>query len=86
MIGIGLWNSPQATIEGNKIVKNGGYGVGLYQGPCFDTDRLFLGCVSGKQNIIPGPGNPDGNSKGAICPQKLSFLTSTEGGELDRRK
>jgi len=66
----------------------------------YQTDphpRTFTGHIVGRANIIPGPDEPGGNcwwepSIGAcssgFCPPDvdLAFLTSKEGGELDRRK
>jgi len=34
----------------------------------------------------PGLINWDGNKEGGVCPRALVFLTTEEGGELDRRK
>lgn len=79
--GIILTDSAQATIEGNIIGNNEGYGIALYQQPCYDTDEVFTGHVLGKANVIPGPGEPDGNGKGAVCPPDLEFLMTEEGGE-----
>ena len=84
--GILLSGMAQATIEGNKIIQNGDYGVALYQQPCADTGAVFAGRISGKGNYIPGPEKPDGNSKASVCPQNLAFLTSIQGGELNRSK
>jgi parallel beta-helix repeat protein len=78
--GIWLAGSAQAEIEGNTIFNNGSYGVVLYQQPCY-PDMIFKGHVSGKQNTIPGPPEPDGNGKGAVCPEELDFLMTEEGGE-----
>jgi len=79
--GILLEDSAQATIEGNLILSNEDYGVVLFERPCFDTDRVFRGYVTGKQNTIPGPDEPDGNKKDAVCPEELDFLMTEEGGE-----
>jgi len=75
-----LEGSAQATIEGNTIINNRGYGVALYQRPCYDTDKVFEGHISGKRNTIPGPGEPGGNGEGAVCPSELDFLMTEEGG------
>jgi hypothetical protein len=64
-----------------KITANGGYGVALFQRPCHQIDWTFTGRVSGQLNTIPGPGEPEGNRKGAICPEELVFLMTEEGGE-----
>ncbi len=79
--GIRLFKSARATIEGNEIVNNEGYGVMLYQWPCYDTDEAFTGHVAGGGNNIPGPDAPDGNKVGAVCPSpELDFLMTEEGG------
>jgi len=83
--GIMLGASSQATIEANEILGNGGYGVALLGEACFGID-VFTGYVIGRGNIIPGPGEPNGNEDAAICPDELSFLMTEEGGELDRRE
>jgi len=83
--GIILAGSSQATIEANEILGNGGYGVALLGEACFGID-VFTGYVIGRGNIIPGPGEPNGNEDAAICPDELSFLMTEEGGELDRRE
>ncbi|MCK4393758.1 right-handed parallel beta-helix repeat-containing protein, partial [Candidatus Bipolaricaulota bacterium] len=80
--GIVVVDSAQAAIDGNEIINNRDYGVALYQQPCNDTDEVFTGHVTGRANSIPGPDEPDGNRKGAICPTpKLDFLITEEGGE-----
>ena len=84
--GIELEDSAQAILRDTKIIQNRRYGVVLYQQPCFKTDEVFSGHVFGGKNVILGPSDPDGNGKGAVCPEDLSFLMTTEGGELDWRK
>ena len=80
--GIVVVDSAQAAIDGNEIINNRDYGVALYQQPCNDTDEVFTGHVTGRANSIPGPDEPDGNRKGAICPTpKLDFLITEEGGD-----
>ena len=74
-----LMDLAQATIEENKLLDNGRYGVVL------NTKAVFTYYVTGKSNTIPGPGMPNGNRKGAVYPDELSFLMTEEGGELDRR-
>ena len=79
--GIRLASSSAATILGTRITANGRYGVALYRRPCYETDWDFTGYVSGGQNTIPGPGEPEGNGKGAVCPAPdLDFLTAEGGG------
>jgi len=81
--GIQLWGRARATIVGNQIIRNRGYGVALYHRPCYDTAEVFLGHVSGRANIISGPKELDGNSQRAVavCPPELEFLMTEEGGE-----
>lgn len=78
--GIDIRDSAMMTLEGTKISNNGDYGLALYKRPCFDTDNTFTGYVTGKKNTITD------NKKGDVCPAELRFLTTKEGGELDRRK
>ena len=76
--GILLADSVQALIEGNRIIKNEVYGAALYIRSCGFEGRgeAFLGEVRGGGNRIPEPGEPDGNGKGAVCPEELGFLRS----------
>ena len=78
----------EATVEENKIIGNDEYGVAMDLKSCgFKYGwGTFFGYVAGKQNIIPAVDEPDENKKGAVCPDELSFLMTTEGGELDWRK
>jgi parallel beta-helix repeat protein len=84
--GIRLQQSVHINLDENRVAANRWYGVGLYASPCFDTDELFTGYVTGKNNIIPGSENPEGNEEGAFCPNDLYFLTTKQGGELDQRE
>lgn len=91
---IRLSDGAQAAIEGNVIQDNHGYGVSLWEDPCFDLSlskltfagyisersTVFTGCISGKANTIIGSGMLD------TCPVELWFLMTPEGGELDRRE
>jgi parallel beta-helix repeat protein len=89
--GIALGNSPHVTLSGNRVAGNVMYGVFLYERPCAETDLVFLGYLSGRDNVIPSefePGgafDPEGNEWGAVCPGVLIFLRAEEGGELERR-
>jgi len=84
--GIALGDSAHVTLINNHIAANGMYGVFLYEPPCAITDRVFLGYLTGQNNIIPDVLEPEGNQLGAVCPQVLQFLATKEGGELDRRQ
>ena len=81
-----LTDSAQAILQGNKILRNGKYGLALFEVPRFSIYRQFTGYVNGKKNIIPDSDEPDRNKEGAFCPDVLFFLTSKQGGELDRRE
>lgn len=78
--GISMMDSSQAEIRDNEIFDNQGYGVALYQRPCFDTDSKFTGKVEGGVNAIHD------NDNGDVCPDDLKFLMTEEGGELNRRQ
>ncbi len=84
--GIRMWGSFHATITGNLIRDNERYGVALWEPPCFNTDDVFTGYITGRRNLIPWPDLPGGNRLEAVCPVDLDFLLTTEGGELDRRE
>lgn len=88
--GIVLQHETQVTLTGNTIVGNTkedgefGFGVMLVEPPCHGDER-FSGYVAGARNRIPGPDKDYGNEYAAFCPEGLEFLTSEEGGALDRR-
>lgn len=85
--GIVLGEAAQATIVDNIIVGHGAYGVVLAEPPCWGEEGYtFVGYLTGYGNVISGPGDPDGNRSGAVCPEELAFLTTEAGGTLDRRK
>jgi parallel beta-helix repeat protein len=84
--GIYLSGSVHATLETNVIAEGQLYGVGLYERPCIATDTQFSGYIAGFGNTIPGPDEEGGNVLGAVCPDELAFLTTEEGGALDRRE
>jgi len=79
--GVSLREASRAIIKKNYIIRNWGYGVALYQQPCYENDGVFSGRLSGRKNAIPGPGEPNRNGKGAVCPPELEFLMTEEGGE-----
>jgi hypothetical protein len=80
-----MQDSAQATLIGNRIVGNGGYGIVIVE-LCYDVEDSFQGHVSGRGNIIPGPDELEGNKDGAICPGEFGFLITEAGGEFDRRE
>jgi len=74
--GILLLNSVQAKIERNTIINNEGYGVALSirgygSSPAPEPPT---GHVSGCGNAIPDKDEPEGNKKGDVYPEELSFL------------
>jgi nitrous oxidase accessory protein NosD len=79
--GVLLADSIQALIEGNTIIKNEVYGLALYIRSCGFEGRgeAFLGEVRGGGNRIPAPDEPEGNGRGAVCPEELEFLRTPEG-------
>ncbi len=83
--GILLGDSAQCLIKENRVFKNEQYGVALLESPCFDSG-VFSGHVSGSGNTIPSLGQDQANQLGGVCPSPgLDFLTTSEGGEADRR-
>jgi len=81
--GIELFASPDLTLWQSAIMENGRYGVVLAY-PCFHPEEVYSGRLAGGKNTIPGPGEPGENRGGAFCPPELAFLTTNEGGELNR--
>ncbi|MCD5415593.1 right-handed parallel beta-helix repeat-containing protein [Candidatus Bipolaricaulota bacterium] len=69
--GIHLWNEAVLRLVNSRILRNLGYGVSIYLP---DGWAEFTGQVTGSGNLIPGPDEPDGNRKGAVCPPELAFL------------
>jgi parallel beta-helix repeat protein len=83
--GITVGTIGQATITNCTITDNY-YGICITEPACSGPlDLRFTGLVSGRDNVIPGPEQPDGNKTVAVCPAELQFLMTTEGGELDWR-
>lgn len=84
--GIAVSGSPRVELVGNRITANGRYGVTLLAWPCELVLEVTQGHVTGRANAIPGPGEPNANLLGSVCPDALRFLTSEEGGEFDQRE
>jgi len=76
--GLELRHVARATLTGNRITDNARFGVALYERPCVDTDEVFAGYVAGQDNTLAR------NAQGAVCPAGLGFLTTRDGGTLDR--
>lgn len=76
-----------SEMVGNVIINNAEYGVFLLSLVCnysrhYPGDLFFeKGKVYGKDNVIPGPQEPNGNGEGAVCPEELRFLMGKRGGE-----
>ena len=86
--GIGLDGEARADIWGCEIIGNREYGVVLADYFCYRAiapqSAWFGGVVSGGNNHLPGPGDPDGNGVASVCPSELKFLGTSAGGTLDR--
>jgi len=85
LMGIRIAGSADVRIERTHILRSGGYGVALWEEPCLQVDDEFSGRLGGKDNVIPGPEEDDGNERGSVCPQDIDFLLDEQGGTLDRR-
>jgi len=76
--GINCKEEAVVHIQDSRILCNAGYGVSAYLPDCLEDfywfEVEFTGEVTGSGNTIPGPGEPDGNQKGSVCPDSLSFL------------
>lgn len=78
--GVVIWASAEVTLEGNTVFDNTGFGVAVFQPPCFrESPWLFRGRISGGDNLFGA------NRGGDVCPPELEFLSTAEGGDLDLR-
>ncbi len=75
--GIQLRHAARVSLEENRVLASGRYGVAA-------VEVRFTGYVSGRGNVVLGPGDPEGNAAGAVSPEELSFLMSEQGGEFGR--
>jgi hypothetical protein len=82
---IQVWKDASLKLYDSTIVRSGELGVFTYSLECvrmivpsigdsYSTADEFAGNVSGSGNTIPGPGEPDGNRLGDVCPSSLRFL------------
>lgn len=69
----------EATIRGNKIANNRGYGIMISTEKCALEENVnavgFWGSITGALNEITD------NGEKSVCPSELSFLSSKEGGK-----
>ncbi len=77
--GIGASGSSQATLVNSSVIDNG-YGVFAETPACVPGGCPFSGTITGSDNTIPGPGEPNANTIAAVRPSDLSFLTTARGG------
>lgn len=69
------WAPSTVSLTGNTIAGNEYFGVSLGDN--------FAGLLTGQNNVIPERGQSNENEIGAFSSDKLTFLTSTVGGELE---
>jgi parallel beta-helix repeat protein len=82
--GILLLEKAILRLTESHLLRNQGYGVSAHLPGCVEdsqSELRFTGEVSGRGNTIPGPAEPEGNKKGAVCPAELAFLMTKEGGK-----
>lgn len=81
--GVMLEPRSSVTLIENVIISNKGYGVQILAPPLpgMEDGLPFVGNISGRANIIPGPEEKDGNEQGAFCRPELAFLIAVDGGE-----
>ncbi|QAA76414.1 MAG: hypothetical protein BIP78_0648 [Candidatus Bipolaricaulis sibiricus] len=77
--GVVLRDAAQAQLWGNSFLGNYGAGVAVFHGLCIGSGYVFFGRVVGGENVF------EGNYKGRVCPEELSFLWGP-GGEFDFRR
>ncbi len=80
-IGVLLEHRSIVTLIENIIISNSEYGVWILSLSLPEMEPPFVGRISGRANIIPGPGEIDGNEHGAFCRPDLAFLVTADGGE-----
>jgi len=77
-----LFENASLNITNSRVLRNGGIGIGGYYVECADriiptgatSENLateFAGSITGSGNTIPGPGEPDGNALGDVCPDSF---------------
>jgi len=71
----------QVELTENEIYANIEYGVEVDTPPCSSIPTSPVrGTISGRKNMIPGPGEGFSNYLGAVCPEELGFLITEQGG------
>ena len=89
-IAIQLRGSATLHLEDSQILRSGELGLMTLCVDCasrvwsastvsdyYPESEEFVGQVTGSGNIIPGPGAPDANVLGGVCPESLRFLTGS---------
>jgi len=76
--GVLLKDSAHVRITDTDLADNERLAVALWEEPCLEADEEFTGLLEGGGNHIPGGAD-------SVCPEELEFLSTEEGGELDRR-
>lgn len=69
-LGVVLQKQSSPTLLSNQILNNSGYGIALYQKPCFEqvvTELAFQGKVLGEANELSGNGQDD------LCPSNYPW-------------
>ena len=77
--GLRLWDDSALQMTDCEILRNDGMGVRFHVPECDSanpsfTAHHFSGVVEGSGNLVPGPGEEDGNTLGGVCPGEYSFL------------
>ena len=77
--GIRVGSHAHVILSDSLIIENEGYGLDVVQSTC--CGAVFYGYVAGRRNIIPDPGEENGNAEGGFFPSEFEFLITNEGGE-----
>ncbi|MBI1742466.1 right-handed parallel beta-helix repeat-containing protein [Candidatus Acetothermia bacterium] len=75
MQGILIGGKAQVHLSRNRIMQNG-YGVSAVIPECDhpQPEEPFAAMITGEDNYIPGPREPEGNFADDVCPDSLAFL------------
>ena len=79
--GVLVMDLAEIDLKGCRVTSNETCGVAITTSiSCLDALDTFGGRISGKDNLIPEPGETEGNGMCAVFPPELGFLVSTTGG------
>lgn len=74
--GIIVGGKAHVHLSRNRILENGFFGIGEEIPECDfrEPEEPFAAIITGEDNYIPGPREPEGNFADDVCPDSLAFL------------